>query len=117
MTDNKYNFICDKCDFKCKYISNWNVHINTMLHKTGKKKLRSDYIGSHKCDKCEYESINSVNFKKHVLNSHSTREERKEQFKFYCNLCDFGTFSNDTMNLHKASYKHNNFEMIFNNKK
>jgi hypothetical protein len=117
MSDNKYTFICDKCDFKCKFKSRWDVHINTTLHKTGKKKLRIDYEGLHKCDKCDYESENNTNFKKHVLNSHSTKEEREKQFKFYCKLCNFGTFSNDTMNLHKESNKHKNFETIFNNKK
>ena len=43
---------------------------------------------------------------KHILNKHSTKEERKDKFKHYCELCDFGTFSKDTFDVHENSNKH-----------
>ena len=46
---------------------------------------------------------------KHILNKHSTKDERKEKFKYYCELCDFGTFSKDTMEVHNNSTKHKTF--------
>jgi len=114
MVDGKHKFVCDRCNFRCKFESRWLIHVNTSIHQTGKKKLRSDYKGPHKCDKCDYESINVITFKKHVLNCHSTKEDRESQFKFYCGLCDFGTFSNDTMELHKKSNKHKRYTNIYN---
>ena len=45
MEDNKekeYKYSCEKCVYKCNYISQWNNHINTELHKTGLRKKRSD---------------------------------------------------------------------------
>lgn len=44
--------------------------------------------------------------KKHVLNKHASLEEREKQFKYYCKLCDFGTFSKDTIEVHNNSEKH-----------
>ncbi len=38
----KYNFICEKCDYKCRFESHWKNHINTELHLTGQRKTRSD---------------------------------------------------------------------------
>ncbi len=35
-------YICDKCDYKCNFISQWNNHIKTELHKTGKRKTRTN---------------------------------------------------------------------------
>ena len=45
-------------------------------------------------------------FKQHLLNEHSTIEERADGFKFYCKICDFGTFSIDLYNTHIESKKH-----------
>lgn len=29
----------------------------------------------------------------HMLNNHDTQEQRMEKFKYYCELCDFGTLT------------------------
>jgi hypothetical protein len=116
MEEIQYNFFCNNCNFKCKYQSSWIAHINTSLHQTGKKKTRSDYKGPAKCDKCNFSTNNSINYKKHILNTHSTKEDRETHFKFYCKLCDFGTFAIATINLHNNTDKHKNFETIFNKK-
>ena len=54
--DNKVKYDCDKCNFKCKFESQWKKHIDTELHKTGIKKTRSDTKEPYKCDKCLYET-------------------------------------------------------------
>jgi hypothetical protein len=110
MENNK--FICDKCDFKTNIKSKWNIHINTELHKTGKRKTRSDNKEPLYCDKCEYMTKNNTTLKKHILNKHSNTEERKLQFKYYCNYCNFGTFCNKTMEIHNNTDKHKHFITI-----
>jgi hypothetical protein len=40
--ENEYKYICEKCNYKCDYISQWNKHIETELHKTGKRKKRTN---------------------------------------------------------------------------
>ena len=47
--------------------------------------------------------------KKHVLNEHSTKEEREKEFKYYCKSCDFGTFSKDTYEVHTNTNKHKRY--------
>jgi hypothetical protein len=102
----EYKFVCDKCVFKCEYESQWINHSNTELHLTGFRKKRSDYQGDTKCDKCDYTTRNIVTMKKHVLNKHATLEQREKEFKFYCKICDFGTFYKDTIEVHNNSEKH-----------
>jgi hypothetical protein len=109
-------FTCDKCNFSCKYLSKLKIHEQTELHKTGKKKVRSDYKGISKCSHCKYLTDNVVNLKQHILNSHATKEERKKGFKYYCINCDFGTFSISAFELHNKTDKHKNYEEYFNNK-
>lgn len=107
MEDEKeYKYICDQCDFKCNAPSVWAIHIETIKHKTGKKKRRSDYMEPYKCGKCEYKTKNKINFTQHTLNSHATKEEREKGFKFYCKICDFGTFSKDFFDNHCNNIKH-----------
>ena len=62
-----------------------------------------------KCKQCEYETQSYSTMLKHILNKHSSKEERKKQFKFYCETCDFGTFSKDTFAVHESSNKHKIF--------
>ncbi len=101
-----YKFTCEKCDYKCNIISRWEKHINSTLHITGKKKIRSDFKGDRKCEKCDYKTLNIYSLKEHILNYHSTFEEREKEFKFFCKLCDYGTFSKDIFNNHNNTKKH-----------
>ena len=57
--EKSHKFICEKCDYKGNIKSQWKKHINTELHKTGKKKERSDKKDPLKCEKCEY-TIKSI---------------------------------------------------------
>ena len=49
--------------------SKWNNHINTELHKTGKRKIRSDCKNPLNCNECEYITKNNITLKKHILNN------------------------------------------------
>ena len=51
--------------------------------------------------------------KLHILNNHSTREEKKKGFKYYCEYCDMGTFAKFIYNKHIKTKKHKNKEKIF----
>ena len=46
----EYKFVCDNCDYKCNYESQWINHSNTELHLTGIRKKRSDYKEPFKCE-------------------------------------------------------------------
>ncbi len=111
----EYKYICYKCNFKCNYNSYWEKHINTELHKTGKKKERSDKIGLHKCKKCEYSTINIITMKQHYLNIHSTYEEREKGFKYFCKICNYGIFSKELFEKHENTTKHK-YKMIIETK-
>ena len=77
------------------------------LHRTGKRKIRSDCKDAPKCPNCEYISKNKIAMKNHILNIHSNLETRKKEFKYYCKQCDFGTFSKSIIDTHNQSDKHN----------
>lgn len=38
--------------------------------------------------------------KLHYLNHHSTKEERKKEFKFYCDECNYGSFIHSLFKIH-----------------
>lgn len=42
----------------------------------------------------------------HILNNHSTNIERKNKFKFYCETCDIGSFSEKHYKKHLETQKH-----------
>ena len=58
------------------------------------------------CSECEYTTINKNNYLTHKLNNHSTKEDRKNQFKYYCETCDFGVFTESTFEKHKNTLRH-----------
>jgi len=60
----------------------------------------------NKCTKCEYQTINKIMYKQHILNKHATLEEKEIGFKFYCKLCDYGSFFIDLYENHLKSKKH-----------
>ena len=42
MPKNAKKYVCEKCDFKCSKLSNWNIHINTLKHKKDDKMIIID---------------------------------------------------------------------------
>ena len=55
---------------------------------------------------CDYSNKNKVLLKSHFLNKHSTIEDRKKEYKFYCLTCDFGSFFDVIMKNHNRTEKH-----------
>lgn len=54
----------------------------------------------------EKEHYNCNNFMTHKLNNHSTKEERKQEFKYYCETYDFGVFTESSFEKHKDTIRH-----------
>ena len=78
--ESKYN--CEKCQYKCNYLSEWNEHLETKKHTGEKRKGRNDKVLVDKCGLCDYKPNKTTNLKLHYLNKHATKEERKQQFNF-----------------------------------
>ena len=98
-------FFCEKCNYGTdnKYV--FAKHLETIFHKTGEKKRKSNKV-IYKCEKCDYETTKNNNYKNHLLNNHSTKEERQKEFKYYCNDCNFGIFNEKLYNNHLKTKKH-----------
>ena len=103
-------FYCEKCNFSTDFKYTYNEHLQTILHQTGKRKVRCDKNKPKKtyvCNQCNFfDTVNKINYQTHMLNNHSTLEERKNGFTFYCSFCDFGTFDQLVMIKHEESKKH-----------
>ncbi len=104
--DKKSKYKCEKCNYNTNYKSSYDKHLRSVLHKTGERKERSDKKNK-KCDVCGYICSTDKNLKNHKLVYHSTKEERKEKFKFYCDKCDYGNDCEILYKKHLDSKKHN----------
>ena len=102
--ETKYN--CEKCQYKCSYLSEWNEHLTAKKHTGEKRKERSDKIIEEQCKLCNYNSNKTTNMKLHMLTKHSTKEERQKEMKFYCEKCDFGCFVQILFDRHLETKKH-----------
>lgn len=103
---NEYKFYCDKCKYGTNIKGSMKDHEMSYFHKTGVKKSKK-VIDLYKCDKCDYKNEHKYNYIAHKLNHHGTKEERKEQFKYYCDTCDMGTFTKSVHETHMKSTRHN----------
>jgi hypothetical protein len=65
-------------------------------------------ILTDKCNLCDYKPSKITNLKLNYLNKHATKEEREQEFKFYCKKCDFGCFVEILLNRHLETEKHLN---------
>ena len=61
-------FNCEKCMFKCNYLSEWNEHVICKRHTGEKRKSRSDKTLEEKCKFCDYKPTKTTNLKLHYLN-------------------------------------------------
>ncbi len=59
------------------------------------------------CSQLYESSKNKTNLKQHYLNLHGNLQECETEFKYYCKVCDYGTFSIDLFNKHNNTNKHN----------
>jgi hypothetical protein len=99
-------FVCEPCNFKSKYKLSLDNHLVSTLHLTGKKKVRSDKVRLDKCPKCDYAVAFPTSMKKHVLNTHATKEERKLNYTYFCEPCNIGEFSKLRFDKHLAAKTH-----------
>lgn len=106
MTETEYKYYCDKCKFGAQYKSIFDQHCETTIHKTGKRKERSNKKPKLKCSKCPYEAKLERSIILHTLNKHGTKEEREKGFTHYCKECDFGTFIEELYQNHCNTIKH-----------
>ena len=109
-----YKYNCKQCKFNTNYESVWERHINTTKHKTGKRKTRSDKKKPIECDKCDYIAKTSHESRLHRLNNHSTIKERKKEFKHYCDMCDYGSFTPYSYKRHTNTKKHKHIMKVIN---
>jgi hypothetical protein len=99
------NYNCEICNYECKYESHWIQHINSIKHNNNgktKKKINRN----KKCEKCDYIAQNYSAIRNHYLSKHSTLEERKKEYPYYCEYCDTGTFTKCVYIDHNKSKKH-----------
>ena len=102
-----YKYYCEKCNYGTDIRYSLIQHNMTELHKTGergKKQIKEKEV--FECSDCEFETTNKNNYLTHKLNNHSNKEERKKQFKYYCDSCDFGVFTESSFEKHKTSLRH-----------
>lgn len=114
-TDQKqYVYSCDKCEFYTNAKSMWDKHIISGKHQNGIRAVRCDKKLPTKCPHCDFIPKTSITARQHLLNIHSTKEDRKKQFKYYCDNCDFGTFAEQIYNTHLKTEKHLHMQEIIN---
>lgn len=102
----EYVYNCEKCNFHTNAKSLYEKHLLTGKHKTGQRAERCDKKFTGQCPNCEYHGVTSMNLTMHILNNHSSKEKRENEFKFYCKLCDYGAFAKSLYNKHISSGKH-----------
>ena len=106
MEEKEYKYKCEKCKFYTNAQSAYKIHISSEKHVNGNRAIRCDKKYPEKCPKCDYKPTGYTTFLQHTLIYHSTKEERKEKFKYFCENCDYGTFSESYFNTHKKTEKH-----------
>ena len=69
--------------------------------------INSDKKEEFKCEICNlYTTNQQTNLKLHILNNHKTKEERKNEFPYYCELCDSGCMEEKLYKKHLETKKH-----------
>ena len=59
------------------------------------------------CKICDRKYGHNTNAKTHYLNNHADIQMRKQYLKYFCNLCNYGSFSVLQYNSHCKTDKHN----------
>src|SRR5438045_2234240 len=105
--DNNKNFKCEKCYYFTKIKINYLKYCKSVIHLTGKRKIRWDKQNRiYKCSLCDYSHTNKHNYDEHMLNNHASLIDRKTKFKYYCPKCDFGISVESVYKKHCETIKH-----------
>jgi hypothetical protein len=101
------NRYCNKCNKTFTSHTHYLIHCETELHKTGKRKTRTDRKEELKCSICNlYTTKQESTMKLHILNNHSSIEEKKKGFKYYCEKCNYGINNELKFKEHLETKKH-----------
>lgn len=100
------NFNCDICNFSCKYESIWKQHISTKKH-NNKGVLTRKSRTIKLCYICNFKAEHKESLNTHILTKHKNKEDRENEFTYYCKKCDFGTFIKILFDKHNSTIKHN----------
>lgn len=99
-------YICEKCNYKTQLKNCYEKHLTTELHKTGKRKPRSDKIIPDRCPHCLYTTKINTDMQTHIIAKHMTPEEQKKKFTYYCDHCKFGVLYKSQYDNHLKSTRH-----------
>jgi len=105
MTEIK-TWTCEQCEISFPYKSKYEAHLQSKRHTGLPKKTRKDKIWDPKCKQCNFEAAHFTSMQTHMLTKHGTPQERKTQFKYYCQQCDFGTMGEILWKRHEETQKH-----------
>jgi len=99
-----YNLICNICDYKTNIENSMTDHLKSNAHQYKKRGVTGKKV--YTCDHCDYTTPNKNNFTMHTLNNHSSQEQRKTGFTYYCHTCDTGMMSTSSFKLHNKTKRH-----------
>jgi hypothetical protein len=105
------NYECEFCNYKCKYKSQFDQHLETNKHKNNGiivRNVKKENNNNNKCKFCNFKVNHSSNLKIHILANHCTEEERKKIATYYCESCCYATYSKILYENHCKTIKHNN---------
>ena len=95
---------CEDCDKNYQFSHQLKKHNKSVKHIA---MLDGSAFKCKNYDKeCDYETNTKFNLTMHILNNHSTVEERKKGFPFYCEPCDVGRGSEKELETHLKTKKH-----------
>ena len=103
---NFINSINNYCIQIIEFKSQLEKHCKTELHKLVKRKYEAIKKEEFKCEICNlYTTNQQTNLKLHILNNHKTKEERKNENPYYCELCDSGCMEEKLYKKHLETKK------------
>jgi len=106
-TENNFPYYCQTCDYGCRYPAHWKQHCESKRHlNDGQRQSRSDKKFTGQCDQCSFNTYQPTNLKLHYLNHHAGQDERKKEFKYYCQSCDYGSFVKRLYQIHLDTKHH-----------
>jgi hypothetical protein len=77
------DFYCEKCDFTCCKLSNWNQHILTRKHNGNGAEKMPDF----NCKKCDVTCCKLSNWNRHLISKKHTHGAKKCLSVFACKKC------------------------------
>ena len=77
------DFYCEKCDFTCCKLSNWNQHISTRKH----NRNGAEKILDFNCKKCDVTCSKLSNWNRHLISKKHTQGAKNDLTVFACKKC------------------------------